>query len=247
MPRVWADNLGKGAVESVNGRTGAIMLAKSDVGLGNVDNTSDASKPVSTAQQTALNAKADLNTPTFTGTGIVVPSSSGTTPNVRIQNVQTGIFGSHSAAPKRFGFKLGAVVILDSEFYGIGSGASRFQSVPLRAEAGFTSGMQEVIDLDAVSPTLGGKVVADNTSGPVTLYNAEDLSDPVVFDQLGGLELTLVDFYGMATANPIAFDFGYPLPTGETIATIDTDGGYVRLIVGDSQWLLAGSQGASFT
>lgn len=32
-------------------------LAKGDVGLGNVDNTSDANKPVSTAQQTALNAK----------------------------------------------------------------------------------------------------------------------------------------------------------------------------------------------
>lgn len=33
---------------------------KSDVGLGNVDNTSDANKPVSTAQQTALDAKTDL-------------------------------------------------------------------------------------------------------------------------------------------------------------------------------------------
>ena len=32
-------------------------LTKSDVGLGNVDNTSDANKPVSTAQQTALDAK----------------------------------------------------------------------------------------------------------------------------------------------------------------------------------------------
>ncbi len=41
---------------------------KSDVGLGNVDNTSDVNKPVSTAQQTALNLKADLASPTFTGT-----------------------------------------------------------------------------------------------------------------------------------------------------------------------------------
>jgi hypothetical protein len=38
------------------------------VGLSNVDNTSDASKPVSTAQQTALNLKAPLANPTFTGT-----------------------------------------------------------------------------------------------------------------------------------------------------------------------------------
>lgn len=37
-------------------------LTKSDVGLGNVDNTSDANKPISTATQTALNAKLDANT-----------------------------------------------------------------------------------------------------------------------------------------------------------------------------------------
>lgn len=39
--------------------SGNIDLTKSDVGLGNVDNTSDANKPVSTATQTALNAKQD--------------------------------------------------------------------------------------------------------------------------------------------------------------------------------------------
>lgn len=43
-------------------------LTKSQVGLANVDNTSDANKPVSTAQQTALNLKADLASPTLTGT-----------------------------------------------------------------------------------------------------------------------------------------------------------------------------------
>lgn len=45
------------AVLSVAGKTGAVTLAKADVGLGNVDNTSDANKPVSTAQQTALDGK----------------------------------------------------------------------------------------------------------------------------------------------------------------------------------------------
>ena len=46
-----------GAVDSVAGKTGVVTLVKGDVGLGNVDNTSDANKPVSTATQTALNAK----------------------------------------------------------------------------------------------------------------------------------------------------------------------------------------------
>ncbi len=52
----------------MNGQTGAVTLGRADIGLGNVDNTSDANKPVSTAQQTALNAKAPLASPAFTGT-----------------------------------------------------------------------------------------------------------------------------------------------------------------------------------
>ena len=52
--------LDSAGVSSVNTRTGAVTLAKSDVGLGNVDNTSDLNKPVSTATQTALDAKADV-------------------------------------------------------------------------------------------------------------------------------------------------------------------------------------------
>lgn len=46
-----------GGVLSVAGRTGAVTLTKSDVGLGSVDNTADANKPVSTPQQAALDAK----------------------------------------------------------------------------------------------------------------------------------------------------------------------------------------------
>jgi hypothetical protein len=48
--------------------TGTVAgITKSMVGLGNVDNTSDANKPVSTATQTALDAKASLSGATFTG------------------------------------------------------------------------------------------------------------------------------------------------------------------------------------
>ena len=48
-------------VLSVNGDVGPnVVLVKADIGLGNVNNTSDANKPISNATQTALNAKADL-------------------------------------------------------------------------------------------------------------------------------------------------------------------------------------------
>ena len=56
------------AVTSVAGKTGVVTLVKSDVGLGNVDNTSDADKPISTATAAALAEKAPLASPTFTGT-----------------------------------------------------------------------------------------------------------------------------------------------------------------------------------
>ena len=51
---------------------------KADVGLGNVDNTSDAAKPVSTAQATALALKANTASPTLTGTPAAPTAAAGT-------------------------------------------------------------------------------------------------------------------------------------------------------------------------
>lgn len=65
----WLQINSGGTVTSVFGRTGAVVGAKADVGLGNVDNTSDANKPVSTAAQTALNLKSD-STHTHPASGI---------------------------------------------------------------------------------------------------------------------------------------------------------------------------------
>lgn len=51
------------AVSSVNGYTGSVVLTKGDVGLLNVNNTSDANKPVSTAQASAIALKYDASNP----------------------------------------------------------------------------------------------------------------------------------------------------------------------------------------
>lgn len=54
-----------------------LALVKADVGLGNVDNTSDANKPVSTAQQAALDAKEGLvSIARATGAAVAVNSTS---------------------------------------------------------------------------------------------------------------------------------------------------------------------------
>lgn len=70
-------------VASVASKTGAVSLVKADVGLSNVDNTTDAGKPISTATQTeldlkantaALSAYATTSSPTFTGT-VTLPAT----------------------------------------------------------------------------------------------------------------------------------------------------------------------------
>ena len=73
-------------VTSVAGRMGAVLLTKADVGLENVDNTADMAKPVSAAQQVALNQKQDtlvsgasikrLNGESLLGSGDVTISKS---------------------------------------------------------------------------------------------------------------------------------------------------------------------------
>lgn len=66
------------ALQPAGNGSGLTGLTKAQVGLGSADNTSDAGKPVSTAQQTALDLKANLASPTFTGT-VGLPAGQGLT------------------------------------------------------------------------------------------------------------------------------------------------------------------------
>ena len=73
--------------------TGTVAgITKSMVGLGSVDNTADTAKPVSTAQQTALNAKANLSSDNnFSGGSIF---SGAVTESSTTGGVHVGIAGS---------------------------------------------------------------------------------------------------------------------------------------------------------
>lgn len=93
------------AALTINGYalSGNITLAKSDIGLGNCDNTSDAAKPVSTAVQTALDLKAALASPAFTG---LLSHNSGTltssgTPGINL--LQTWNGGAYAFTGISFG------------------------------------------------------------------------------------------------------------------------------------------------
>jgi hypothetical protein len=100
------------APTSVTGLTGAqtitafktgLALVKADVGLGSVDNTSDLGKPISTAEQAALNLKANLASPALTGTP-TAPTAVDATSNTQIattafvHSLITGVLGTAPAA-----------------------------------------------------------------------------------------------------------------------------------------------------
>ena len=98
-----------GRVGSTTSLLGTVTgLTKSSVGLGNVDNTSDANKPVSTDQQAALDLKANAASASFTGnmsftstaSVVIAPAAVATSPGNAISLVggattnTTGVGGS---------------------------------------------------------------------------------------------------------------------------------------------------------
>jgi hypothetical protein len=100
--------------------TAGADATKSDVGLGNVDNTSDADKPISTATQTALDAKVDKNTAitgatktkiTYDAKGLVTAGADATLASADFANQGTTTTVLHGNAAGNPSF--GAVVEAD--------------------------------------------------------------------------------------------------------------------------------------
>jgi hypothetical protein len=125
------------AVTSVSGRTGAITLTKVDVGLSNVDNTSDTNKPVSTATLTALNGKE----PTIT----VLPIIKGGTGGNSQATARTGLGLGTAATSDVTTSQTAASGIVKVGDFGIGTAmtlapGSNLNSIVDPGEYAFTSG-----------------------------------------------------------------------------------------------------------
>lgn len=96
----WKDGAGKGSVISVNNMTGEVVLTKSNIGLGNVDNTSDANKPVSTAQQAALDLKVNKAGDTMTG-NLIIDSNTDNQLTIRSASSTASIYLQRDGATNR--------------------------------------------------------------------------------------------------------------------------------------------------
>lgn len=89
---------------------------KVTLGLGDVDNTSDVNKPISTATQTALNLKAPLASPLFTGD----PKAPTATPGTNTTQLATTAFVQATIETKAVGIQY--ILIQDQKPSGTGGG-----------------------------------------------------------------------------------------------------------------------------
>jgi len=126
-------------VQTVNGYSGNVNITKSDIGLSNVDNTSDANKPVSTATQNALNLKAvaaDVTTalalkatiasPSLTGTPLAPTAAAGTNTtqiatteyvNTAVASIIRQVRQQVNATAAQFSFTLSQTPAANSQVY----------------------------------------------------------------------------------------------------------------------------------
>ena len=133
-----------------NNKSNPHTVTKAQVGLGNVDNTSDANKPVSTAQQTALNGKVDK----VSGKGLST--------------------NDYTTAEK-------------TKLSGIDTGANKYV---LPAAGSALGGVKSGGDVSISS----GVITVNDNSHAHTMANITGLADA-----LGGLEVEIGTYYGTGT------------------------------------------------
>lgn len=159
-----------------------IGITAAQVGLGSVDNTSDMAKPVSTAQQTALDLKANLAGATFTGSVFAFNLSGNNTGD------QTNITGN--AATVTTNADLTGVVTSDGNVTSIGAGVITNAMLANGAVANLTgvnSGDQTSISGNAATADAAVKAVniAGGAIGQLPYQTAADTTGLLAAGQAG--------------------------------------------------------------
>jgi hypothetical protein len=145
-------------------------ITKSDVGLANVDNTTDAGKPISTATQTALDLKAPLASPTFTGT-LVLPSTvngPSVSTSVNLLFPTTGGHITLGGSQTTGNLTIGGGTQRTTGVIGIGTGATTTGTKTINIGTGSTGGTTAIAvgsaDGATSNITLNGNITLPSTT-----------------------------------------------------------------------------------
>lgn len=212
---------------------GNINLTATDVGLGNVDNTSDANKPVSTATQTALNAK--QNTLTLTTTGTSGPATLvADTLNIPQYGGGGGAMGIHALVKpisgRRLGYALGASTT------GANFTLARLTLVPFIPAYTFT--ISEILmncNILGVGALCRLLIYSDNNGFPdAKLFESADLNLSTTGFKVATLTFTFnagttywLGFHGGAiTANVVCNNISSVYPMAQTGGSVNYANGY---------------------
>ena len=186
-----------GGVDSVAGKTGVVSLAKGDVGLANVDNTSDINKPISTATQTSLNLKANAANAELTGVPTAPTAAVGTSTT---QLATTAFVNAEIAnnAPTKTGS--GASGTWGISITGNSDSATKLSTA--RTIGGVSFDGTANIDLPGVN-TTGNQ---DTTGNAATVTNGvyTNSSQALDADPLRIVDNTLYLYKGDGTSNSVA-------------------------------------------
>lgn len=160
------------AVASVNGKIGVVVLNKTDIGLGNVDNTADSAKPVSTAQQTALNLKEN----TANKSQSITTDTGSTTKFPSVKAVQDYVAIAGGAVTSVNG-KTGVVVLTAAD---VGAYATTYKLINTDISAtaaidqskinGLTTSLSGKVD-KVTSATTNAQLYGKTAAGVQTMYD----------------------------------------------------------------------------
>lgn len=178
----WITTSVSAPVQSVAGKTGTVTLVAADVGLGNVDNTSDADKPISTATQTALDGKE--NTLGFTPENVANKA-------VDFSTVNDTLYPSVEAVNEQLALKLDVADNLND----LADAATARTNLDLGDLAVADSVSENEIDNNAVTNiklanmdagTIKGRQTGNGQAQDLTATQATSILDNMVGDSGGG-------------------------------------------------------------
>ena len=205
-----------GAVDSVAGKTGVVTLVKADVGLDNVDNTSDVDKPISTSTQSALNTKQA----TITGAATTITSNNLTASMVLVSDASGKVAAHGTVSSTELGYLDGVTSAIQTQINGkeptittlpVSKGGTGASTLTGLVKGNGTSAMTAAVaGTDYVVPS--GSVTGN--AGTATKLQTARTINGVSFDGSANITINAVD----ATARVASTEKG----AANGVATLDS-------------------------